>query len=113
MTSRRRSVAPWEATGEDLRRRWRAAKEPELSEFEKEQLIAGKHITRTGGGGKSPSARYRSSIMAYLCGDHTKITEYLRTHPLLLYKQAELAWAIDERARPKKRTQSLEQLNRA
>ena len=50
MTSRRRSVAPWEATGEDLRRRWRAAKEPELSEFEKEQLIAGKHITRTGGG---------------------------------------------------------------
>ncbi len=49
MTSRRRSVAPWEATGEDLRRRWRAAKEPELSEFEKEQLIAGKHITRTGG----------------------------------------------------------------
>ena len=51
--------------------------------------------------------------MAYLCGDHTKITEYLRTHPLLLYKQAELAWAIDERARPKKRTPSLEQLNRA
>ena len=50
MTRRRGSVLePWEATGEELKCRWRAAKEPELSEFEKEQLIDGKHITRTGG----------------------------------------------------------------
>jgi hypothetical protein len=54
---------------------------------------------------------WNKAIMAYLIGDHTKLTAYLQntTRPLSLYKQAELAWALDERARPKKRTQSLKQ----
>ena len=43
-------MEPWEATGEDLKRQWRAAILPELSECEKKQPLPGEIVARTSGG---------------------------------------------------------------
>ena len=93
----------------------------EISEFEKEQIDAGNLVGYAWIEDSGWSVTIHEvpelvkAIMACRGGDHTKLTEYLRTHQISLHEQAELAWAIDEAneaSRPK-RTQSLEQFNRA
>lgn len=114
-------MEPWEATGEALKAQWREREKREAAvyrpamdkAFPAGNMVIG-HVTSEG---KVTAVvheipEWNKAITAYLIGDHTKLTAYLQntTHPLSLYKQAELAWAIDEVARPKKRTQGLTQL---
>ena len=123
MTRRKGSVEPWEATGEALKAQWRARAARrdylKLSELEKEQLDAGNfyatYAWRVDSGWSVVSdeaPEFDKAILAHLCGDHTKIAEYLRTHQLSPHEQAQLAWALDWVARPGKRTRSVEQSNR-
>ena len=116
-------MEPWEATGEALKAQWRARDARrdyrKLSELEKEQIDAGNFFSTyawsvdSGWSVVSDEApEFEKAITAYLCGDHTKIAEYLRAHQLSLHEQAVLACALDCVARPGKRRRSDEQSNR-
>ena len=56
---------------------------------------------------------WSKAIIAYLQGDHAALAEYLISRPLSHAQQAELAWALGERASKKiGRPKSLDQMNR-
>jgi hypothetical protein len=97
----------WETIGKALKGRWRDSKaKPFDAEFNRALVAAGGKPIRL------EMTEFQKATMAYLCRDHTKIADYLCTHPLSRGQQAELAWALNERERPKKgRPTSLRQHN--
>ena len=95
----------WEAVGELLQERWRTSKRLAVA-LDPEEL--NKALFAAG------VPEFHKAIMAYLRGDQTKIADYLCMHPLSRGEEAELAWALNDRARPpqKGRPTSLRQLKR-
>jgi hypothetical protein len=103
----------WEVTGDILKQRWRdgharaASRETiviEAHEWNKAIMAAhqGDHTKLAEYSRKNivfEMPEFNKAIMAYLSGDHTKLAEYLCAHPISRAKQAEIAWALEERAR--------------
>jgi hypothetical protein len=73
-------LKPWEATGYVLKRRWRAGSEN------------AKHV-------EHELPEFNKAILSYLQGDHAKLSQYLCAHPISRAEQAEIAWALNERAK--------------
>ena len=84
----------WEAVGELLKERRRTSKRLAVA-LDPEEL--NKALFAAG------VPEFHKAIMAYLRGDQTKIADYLCMHPLSRGEQAELAWALNDRARPPRR----------
>jgi hypothetical protein len=80
----------WEAVGALLKERWRSSKRLAVA-LDPEELNKALFAARV--------AEFHKAIMAYLRGDQTKIADYLCMHPLSRGEQAELARALNERAR--------------
>ncbi len=95
----------WETIGEALSEQYRNAKEgmrkgAALPEVQK-AIAEGNSVAYTSGGKVIVrESGFDKAIMAYFVDDHTKICDYLCTHPLSRRQQVDLAWALDERHGP-------------
>jgi hypothetical protein len=99
----------WETVGRKVMQGFRAAKRVDCDEAEFNRRL----VAHGGRPIRLEPREFPTAIIAYLAGDHTKIVEYLCSHQLSRNQQAELSWAIEERARVKKgRPESLEHMNR-
>jgi hypothetical protein len=106
-------MEPWEVTGDILKQRWRAARDkaPAVTILKPSDLRhlpsdLRRSLEKPSGGTivlVHEMPEFNKAIMAYLQGDHTKLAEYLCSHhPISPAKQAEIAWALEERARTDK-----------